>query len=31
AYVTNYLAEAIREGLEERKAVKSEEKEGAEA
>jgi len=31
AFVTNYLVEAIREGLEERKAVKSEEKEGAEA
>jgi len=31
AYVTNYLTEAIREGLEERKAVKGEEKEGAEA
>ncbi len=31
AFVTNYLVEAIREGLEERKAVKQEEKEGAEA
>jgi small subunit ribosomal protein S2 len=31
AFVTNYLVEAIREGLEERKAVKSEEKEGADA
>ncbi|MBK6932035.1 MAG: 30S ribosomal protein S2 [Saprospirales bacterium] len=31
AFVTNYLAEAIREGLEERKAIKGEEKEGAEA
>jgi small subunit ribosomal protein S2 len=31
AFVTNYLTEAIREGLEERKNVKQEEKEGAEA
>jgi len=31
AFVTNYLVEAIREGLEERKAVKSEDKEVAEA
>ncbi len=31
AFVTNYLVEAIREGLEERKALKTEEKEGAEA
>ena len=31
AFITNYLAEAIREGLEERKAIKGEEKEGAEA
>jgi len=31
AFVTNYLVEAIREGLEERKAVKTEEKEGADA
>ncbi len=31
AFITNYLAEAIREGLEERKSVKQEEKEGAEA
>lgn len=31
AFITNYLAEAIREGLEERKAVKGDEKEGAEA
>lgn len=31
AYITNYLTEAIREGLEERKAIKGEEKEGAEA
>ncbi|MCB0575276.1 MAG: 30S ribosomal protein S2, partial [Saprospiraceae bacterium] len=31
AFITNYLANAIREGLEERKAIKSEEKEGADA
>jgi small subunit ribosomal protein S2 len=31
AFVTNYLTEAIREGLEERKNAKQEEKEGAEA
>lgn len=31
SFITNYLADAIREGLEERKAMKSEEKEGAEA
>ena len=31
AFITNYLTEAIREGLEERKAIKGEEKEGAEA
>ncbi|HNM27926.1 MAG TPA: 30S ribosomal protein S2, partial [Saprospiraceae bacterium] len=31
AFITNYLTEAIREGLEERKAVKGDEKEGAEA
>ena len=31
SFITNYLVEAIREGLEERKAVKSEEKEGADA
>jgi small subunit ribosomal protein S2 len=31
SFITNYLVEAIREGMEERKAVKSEEKEGAEA
>lgn len=31
SFITNYLVEAIREGLEERKAVKQEEKEGAEA
>ena len=31
AYITNYITEAIREGLEERKASKTEEKEGAEA
>lgn len=31
SFITNYLVEAIREGLEERKAVKTEEKEGAEA
>lgn len=31
AFITNYLTEAIREGLEERKNVKQEEKEGAEA
>ena len=30
-YVTNYLVEAIREGLEERKAMKGEEKEAVEA
>ncbi|MBU6343442.1 MAG: 30S ribosomal protein S2, partial [Bacteroidetes bacterium] len=31
AFVTNYLANAIREGLEERKAMKGDEKEGANA
>ena len=31
SFITNYLTEAIREGLEERKAIKGEEKEGAEA
>ncbi|MBK8195405.1 MAG: 30S ribosomal protein S2 [Lewinellaceae bacterium] len=31
SFITNYLADAIREGLEERKAMKSEEKEGADA
>jgi small subunit ribosomal protein S2 len=31
AYVTNYLAAAIREGLEERKAMKGDEKDGAPA
>lgn len=31
AFITNYLVEAIREGLEERKSVKTEEKEGADA
>ena len=31
SFITNYLVEAIREGIEERKAVKSEEKEGADA
>ncbi|MFN4079615.1 MAG: 30S ribosomal protein S2 [Saprospiraceae bacterium] len=29
--ITNFITEAIREGLEERKAIRSEEKEGAEA
>lgn len=31
AFITNYLVEAIREGLEERKAAKGDEKEGADA
>ena len=31
AFITNYLTEAIREGLEERKAVKGDEKEAVEA
>lgn len=31
SFITNYLVDAIREGLEERKAIKGEEKEGAEA
>jgi small subunit ribosomal protein S2 len=32
AFITNYLADAIREGLEEQsKAMKGEEKEGADA
>ena len=31
SFITNYLVEAIREGLEERKAMKGDEKEVAEA
>jgi small subunit ribosomal protein S2 len=31
AFITNYLTAAIREGLEERKAAKGDEKEGTEA
>jgi small subunit ribosomal protein S2 len=31
AFITNYLTEAIREGLQERQAVQAEETEGAEA